>query len=88
MGIVVTKHIDSITVDLGGVSSDRKKARIKLDSIRSITESTDDITIEMIFTNGEIQGFPYTIVDSVDGNTDITTQDKLYNAMELVLFTI
>ena len=86
MGIVVTKHTDSITVDLGGISQDRVKARIKLDSIRSITQSTDTVTVEIIFTNGEIQGFPWMYVDSIDGNTDITDQDKLYNAMELILF--
>lgn len=87
MGIVVTKHIDSITVDLGGLSSDRKKARIRLNDIRSITQSTDDETVEVIFSSGEINGFRYMVVESVDGDTDITTQEKLYNAMSLIIFT-
>lgn len=86
MGIVITNHTDSFTVDLGGLSADRKKARIKKSNIRSLVADTDDATVELIFTSGEIYSFPYTSVDEVNGNTDITSQDKLYNAMEPIIF--
>ena len=86
MGLVIIGYTDSFEVDLGGVSQDRKKARIRKSNIRSITESIDGYSVELVFGNGEIQSFPYIYVDSVDGDTDITTQDKLYNAVILLIF--
>ena len=88
MGIVITTSTDglSFSIDLGGLSSDRKKARIKVGDIRSVTQSTDNATVEIVFSNGEIQGFPYTIVDEIDGDTNITTQDILFDKMEAIIF--
>ena len=87
MGLKLTSHTDSLTVDLGGLSADRKKARIKFSDIRSITQSTDNATVEIIFSNGEIQGFPYMYVDEVDGDTAINSQDILFDKIEAILFT-
>ena len=86
MGIVITTYTDSLSIDLGGLSSERKFARIKYNYIRSITKSTDDKTVSIIFTNGEIYGFSYELVDEVDGDTNITSQDILYNKIEPKLF--
>ena len=86
MGLVITTHTDSLSIDLGGLSSERKFARIKYNYIRSITKSTDDKTVSIIFTNGEIYGFSYELVDEVDGDTNITSQDILYNKIESKLF--
>lgn len=87
MGIVITKHTDSFTVDLGGLSADRKKARIRIATVRSIVADLDGVTVEVVFSNGEINSFPFVAVDSIDGDTDITSQDKLYDAMNLLIFT-
>ncbi len=87
MGIVITKHTDSFTVDLGGLSADRKKARIRITTVRSIVADLDGVTVEVVFSNGEINSFPFVAVDSIDGDTDITSQDKLYDAMNLLIFT-
>lgn len=86
MGLVITTYTDSLSIDLGGLSSERKFARIKYNYIRSITKSTDDKTVSIIFTNGEIYGFSYELVDEVDGDTNITSQDILYNKIEPKLF--
>ena len=87
MGMVINFHVDSFTVDLNGLSADRKRARIKFVDIRSLTELTDNVTVEIVFTNGEIQGFPYSAVTSIDGDTNISSQDILYNKMEAKLFS-
>ena len=87
MGLVITSHTNSITIDLGGLSTDRKKARIKKSEIRSIVSDTDNMTVEIVFTNGEIQSFPFVVVDEIDGDTSITTQDILYDKMEAIIFT-
>ena len=86
MGIKVTSHIDSITVDLGGLSADRKKARIKFSDIRSLVADTDNATVELVFSSGEIYSFPFLVVDSIDGDTDISSQDILYDKMETIIF--
>ncbi len=82
----ITFHADSFTVELNGLSADRKKARIKLSSIRSLVADADDICVEIVFNNGEIQMFPYTAVDEIDGDTNITSQDILYDKMEAKIF--
>ncbi len=87
MGLTITFYADSFLVDMGGLSADRKKARIKFSEIRSLVADTDDATVEIIFTNGEIKGFPYTEVDEIDGDTDISSQDILFDKMETKLFT-
>jgi hypothetical protein len=60
MGMIITSDTSSFTVDLNGLSADRKKARIKICQVRSVVSDTDDISVEIVFTNGEIQVFPYT----------------------------
>jgi hypothetical protein len=87
MGIVVTSHTGgSFTIDLNGLSADRTKARIKTEDIRSVVADTDGATVEIVFTNGEIQAFPYQAVDEIDGDTNISTQAILYDAMEFIIF--
>jgi hypothetical protein len=86
MGLKITTHTDSMTVDLGGLSNDRKKARIKYSDIRSLVQSTDDVTVEIVFSSGEIYGFPFSVVDEVDGVAP-TSQDDLYIKIETKLFT-
>lgn len=85
MGLTITTHTDSFTVDLGGLSADRKYARIKYSDIRSLVADTDDSTVELVFSNGEIYSFPYQAVDSIDG-TKPTSQDNLFQLMEAKLF--
>jgi hypothetical protein len=86
MGIVVTSHVGSFTIDLGGLSADRKKARIKTEDIRSVVADADNACVEIIFTSGEIQVFSYAVVDEIDGDTSITSQDILYDKMEAIIF--
>jgi hypothetical protein len=88
MGIVVTSNLakNCFEIDLGGVSADRKKATICISDIRSVVADTDNATVEIIFTNGEIQKFPYTIVDEIDGDTNISSQEILYQAMKTIKF--
>jgi len=86
MGIKITSHVDSMTVDLGGLSADRKKARIKNSDIRSLVADTDNATVELVFSSGEIYSFPFIVVDEIDGDTAITSQDILYNKMEAIIF--
>lgn len=85
MGLTITTHTDSMTVDLGGLSTDRKKARIKFSDIRSLVADTDNATVEIVFSSGEIYSFPFQAVDSVDGVTP-TDQDHLFSLMETKLF--
>jgi hypothetical protein len=87
MGMKITFNTNSFTVDLGGLSADRKKAIIHNSEIRSLVESTDTVSVELVFSNGEIQSFPYLVVDSIDGDTNIDSQDKLYNTMAAKLFS-
>jgi hypothetical protein len=47
---------------------------------------TGDSSVEIVFTNGEIQKFPYTVVDEIDGDTNITTQEILYSKMVAIKF--
>ena len=86
MGIVITSHTNSFTIDLGGLSADRKKARISYADIRSLAADTDDATVEVIFSSGEIYKFPFQAITSIDGDTDFDTQDKLYNKLEAIIF--
>jgi hypothetical protein len=88
MGIVITSDAvkKCFEINLGGVSADRKKATICLNDIRSVVADTDDATVEIVFTNGEIQKFPYTLVDEIDGDTNITTQEILYTKMKDIKF--
>ena len=87
MGIKITSHANSLTVDLRGLSQDRKKARIKFSDIRSLVADTDDATVEMVFSSGEIYSFPFVVVDEIDGDTDISSQNILYDKMEDIIFT-
>lgn len=88
MGIVITSDLPKgyFEIDLGGVSADRKKAAICIKDIRSIVADTDNVSVEVVFTNGEIQVFPYTVVDEIDGDTDISTQEILYTKMKTIKF--
>ena len=85
MGLVITTYTDSMRVDLNGLSADRKYARIKYSDIRSLVADTDDATVEIVFSSGEIYSFPYTAIDSVDGVTP-TDQDHLFTLIETKLF--
>jgi hypothetical protein len=86
MGVVLIKHLDSITVDLGGLSKDRVIARIRLLDIRSVTKMTDNMTVQIIFSSNETYSFPFIGVTSVDGDEDMGSQDKLYNKMCQIIF--
>jgi hypothetical protein len=86
MGAIITSHVGSFTIDLNGVSADRKKARIKTVDVRSVVADTDNISVEIVFTSGEIQRFPYQAIESIDGDTNISTQDILYDKMETIIF--
>jgi hypothetical protein len=88
MGIVITSDLanNCFEIDLGGLSADRKKATICTNDIRSVVADTDDATVEIVFTNGEIQKFPYTLVDEIDGDTAINSQDILYQKMKTIKF--
>jgi hypothetical protein len=86
MGIVITSHTDSFTIDLGGLSAERKKARIHFTDIRSLVADTDNATVEIVFSSGEIYSFPFVVVDEIDGDTNISTQDILYDKMEAIIF--
>ena len=85
MGLTITTHANSLTVDLGGLSADRKKARIKFSDIRSLVADTDDATVEIVFSSGEIYSFPFQAVDAVDG-VQPTSQEHLFSLMEAKLF--
>ena len=84
MGIVIVSYTTAFDVDLGGLSADRKEARIRKNDVRSVVMDTDDITVELVFSSGEIYKFPYSSVDSVDG-TAPTDQAHLYSLMNTVL---
>lgn len=84
--LTITNHTNSFTVDLGGLSADRKYARIKYSDIRSLVADTDDATVEIVFSSGEIYSFPFQVVASVDG-VQPTSQDHLFQLMESKLFT-
>ena len=73
MGIVITSNLakNNFEILLNGISADRKKATICLNDVRSVVADTDDATVEIVFTNGEIHKFPYTLVDEIDGDTNI-----------------
>ena len=86
MGLVITDLTNRFEVELNGLSADRKRARIRKASIRSVVEASDNSTVEIVFDNGEIQRFPYQVVDSVAGDTDMTSQDKLYLAVDTLIF--
>jgi hypothetical protein len=88
MGIVITSDLakNCFEIDLGGLSSDRKKATICINDIRSVVADTDNATVEIVFTNGEIQSFPYIVVDEIDGDTDISSQEILYDKMKTIKF--
>lgn len=88
VGIKIVTGVNSLSIDLGDVSTERKYARIKYSDIRSLTKSIDNTTVSVIFSSGEIYGFPYTIVDEVDGDTVITSQDILFDKLESKLFPI
>lgn len=85
MGLIITTHTDSLTVNLNGLSKDRKKARIKFSDIRSLVADTDDSTVELVFSSGEIYSFPFEAVESVDG-VQPTSQENLFDLMESKLF--
>lgn len=82
--IKITTHTDSMTVDFNGMSQDRKKARIKYDAIRSIVADTDDASVEIVFTSGEIYKFPYTAIEW--DTVACTDQDDLYGKVESKVF--
>jgi hypothetical protein len=86
MGAIITSHVGSFTIDLNGISADRIKARIKTEDIRSVVADTDGATVEIIFSSGEIQAFPYQAIESIDGDTSITSQAILYDKMEVIIF--
>lgn len=86
MGLVITTHTKSFTVELNGLSVDRKKARIKYEDIRSLVTLTDNATVNIIFTNGEIYGFPFQAVTTIDG-VGVTDQDDLFDTMEAKIFS-
>jgi len=85
MGLTITTHTDSLTVDLGGLSADRKYARIKYSDIRSLVADTDNATVELVFSSGEIYSFPFQAIDSVDGVVPVS-QDNLFQMIEAKLF--
>ena len=86
MGMTITTHTDSFTIDMGGLSKDRKKARVKYNDIRSIVTDTDNETVEVVFSSGEIYYFNFNVIDSIDGDTNISSQDILYDKIEAILF--
>ena len=85
MGLKITNNIDSISVDLNGLSTERKFARIKFSDIRSLTKNIDDVTVSIVFSSGEIYGFPFDQVEEIDGVKPIS-QDDLFNKMETKIF--
>ena len=88
MGAIITSDSasNSIRIDLDGLSTERKSSRIKLDHIRSIVPLEDDETIEVIFTNGEIYTVNYLAVESIDGDTNISSQQILNDKFDLIVF--
>jgi hypothetical protein len=85
MGLKITTYADSMFIDLNGISADRTKAHIKFHDIRSIAACTDLLTVEVIFSNGEIKGFPYTAIEEFNGVAP-TSQDDLYNKIDAAIF--
>ena len=86
MGMIITSDATTFCVNLNGLSADRKLAKIRISDIRSVVTDTDDASVEIIFSNGEIQVFPYTVVDEINGDTNITSQDILFNKIEAIIF--
>jgi hypothetical protein len=88
MGIVITSDAvnNCFEIDLGGLSADRLKATVCLRDIRSVVADTDGATVEIVFTNGEIQKFPYNVVDEIDGDTNISSQEILYQKIKSIKF--
>lgn len=88
MGIIITSDLpkNCFEIDLGGLSADRKKATICINDIRSVVADVDNATVEIVFTNGEIQKFPFTVVDEIDGDTNISSQEILYTKMVNIKF--
>ena len=82
--IVITNYTNAINVALNGASADRKEARIRKIDIRSVVMDTDNVTVELIFTSGEIYKFPYTYATSIDGVTP-TSQQHAYDIMNGLL---
>ena len=84
--IVITSNTNSLLVELNGASPDRKKALIRISDIRSVAVDTDNATVELIFSSGEIYAFPFVAITSIDGDTNITTQEILFNKMTAIIF--
>jgi hypothetical protein len=86
MGMIITSTATRIEIDFQGTNNDIKWEIIKLSSIRDIEQSTDDETINITYTNGEIQYFNFNDVDDIDGDTSITTQLIFWNKLESIIF--
>jgi hypothetical protein len=86
MGAIITSQVGSFTIDLNGISADRNKARIKTEDIRSVVSDSDNVSVEVVFTSGEIQRFPFQAIESIDGDTDISSQAILYDKIESIVF--
>jgi len=85
MGVIITTHADSFSIDLNGVSNDRKKARIKYSDIRSLVADKDEKCVELVFSSNEIYYLDYNSIDELDG-TAPTDQDDLYSRLEAKIF--
>jgi hypothetical protein len=86
MGMIITSTATRIEIDFQGTNNDIKWEIIKLSSIRDIEQSTDDETINITYTNGEIQYFNFNDVDDIDGDTSITSQLIFWNKLESIIF--
>lgn len=86
MGIIITSTADSFKIDLNGESLDSDFVRIRYSSIRSLKRSTDNETVTFVFDGGEHHLTNFNDVDSIDGDTAITTQVILYDKLEAKIF--
>lgn len=85
---VITFFNDSFKIELNDLTKDRKLAKIKFNSIRSLTLPNNDNEVQIVFSNGELHTLSYQQIDSIDGDTNISSQEILFDKFDAKLFPI
>ena len=86
MGIIITSTATELKVDFDGEHVEMKCEIIRLSNVIGIDQSTDNKSIDITFSSGEIQKFDYNKVDEIDGDSSITSQAILWTKIKDIIF--
>lgn len=81
MRIVMTSDADYVYCEFNGLHGEWDDAKLKRSSVRSVCKCKNDGGVEIIFTSGSDIILHYLAIESIDGDTAITSNDILRNKL-------